>query len=178
MTTTTPPQPPQPPPSQGPPAQQPDASSRPGTLLVYGTIAVALAIVAVIAVLLAGVGRDGFNKGSVSELTAAMRAKGLEICSTDTPSGNGKGGSLTTQLIRVSTPGDCGDAIDVTIDTYKNARDRDAAARNAEMQERQRNYGVVYTWHQFTVYLQADDASTKPAIRDRVVSALDAVGAN
>jgi hypothetical protein len=175
MTTATPPQPQARPPEQ---PDQPDASWRSGTLLVYGTIAVALAIVAVIVVLLAGVGRDGFSKGSVAELTAAMRAKGLQICSMDTPSGNGKGGSLTTQLIRVSTPGDCGDAIDVTIDTYKNATDRDASARNAEMQERQRNYGVVYTWHQFTVYLQADDASTKTAIRDRVVSALDAVGAN
>ena len=46
------------------------------------------------------------------------------------------------------------------------------------MQERQRNFGVVYTWHQFTVYLQADDASTSTAVRDRVVAALDAVGAN
>lgn len=145
---------------------------------MYGIIAAALAIVAVIVVLLAGAGRDGFGKGSVSELTAAMRNKGLEICSTIAPAGNGKGGSLTTQVVHVSTPGDCGDAIDVTIDTYKNAADRDAAARNAEAQERQRNYGVVYTWHQFTVYLQADDASTKTAIRDRVVAALDAVGAN
>jgi hypothetical protein len=161
-----------------PEAQAPSPPARPGTLVVFGTIAGALAIVALIAVLLAGAGRDGFNKGSVSQLTAAMRAKGLEICGSIAPSGNGKGGSLTTQAVQVSTPGDCGDAIDVTIDTYKNAADRDAAARNAEAQERQRNYGVVYTWHQFTVYLQADDASTKTAIRDRVVAALDAVGAN
>ena len=158
------------------PAQSPP--DRPGTLLVFGTIAAALAIVAGIAVLLAGVGRDGFTKGSVSQLSAAMRASGLQICSTIAPAGNGKGGSLTTQVLHVSTPGDCGDAIDVTIDTYKNAAARDAGARNAEAQERQRNYGVVYTWHQFTVYLQADDASTRTAIRDRVVAALDAVGAN
>jgi hypothetical protein len=147
-------------------------------LLVFGTIAVALAIVAVIVVVLAGVGRDSFSKGSVSELTAAMRSKGLQICGTSAPSGNGKGGSLTTQALQVSTPGDCGDAIDVSIDTYKNAALRDAAARNAEAQERQRNYGVVYTWHQFTVYLQADDASSATGIRDRVVAALHAVGAN
>ena len=81
-------------------------------------------------------------------------------------------------MLTVSRPGDCGDAIDVQIDAYKDAAHRDAAARNAEMQERQRNYGVVYTWHQFTVYLQADDASTSMAVRDRVVAALDAVGAN
>jgi hypothetical protein len=148
-------------------------------LLVFGTIAAALAIVAVIAVLLAGVGRDAFSKGSVAELTSAMRAKGLQICSTIAPdTDNGKGGSLSTQVLHVSTPGDCGDAIDVTIDAYKNAADRNAAARNAEMQERQRNYGVVYTWHQYTVYLQADDASSAPPIRDKVVAALAAVGAN
>ncbi|HEX4431235.1 MAG TPA: hypothetical protein VHZ96_18335 [Frankiaceae bacterium] len=170
MTTATPPQP-----AESPPQPPPD---RPGALVVYGTIAVALAIVAVIVVLLAGVGRDSFTKGSVSELTSAMRAKGLVICSTIAPAGNGKGGSLTTQVLHVSTPGDCGDAIDVTVDTYKNAALRDAAARNAEMQERQRNYGVVYTWRQFTVYLQADDASTSTPLRDRVVAALDAVGAN
>ena len=149
------------------------------TVLVFGTIALALAIVAVIAALLAGVGRDGFNKGSVSDLEKALRSKGLEICSTIAPSsGDGKGASLTTQVLHVSRPGDCGNAIDIQVDSYRDAAHRDAAARYAEMQERQRNYGVVYTWHQFTVYLQADDASTSTAVRDRVVSALASVGAN
>ena len=167
--TAPPPATPQPSPAQEP--------ARP--LLVFGTIAAALAIVAVIAVLVAAVGRDHFTKGSVAQLETALRAKGLQICSAGAPdSGHGKGGSLSTQVLRVSTPGDCGDAIDVQVDAYKDAAHRDAAARNAEMQERQRNYGVVYTWHQFTVYLQADDASTRVAVRDRVVAALAAVGAN
>ncbi len=166
-----------PPPPNAPPAsQQPPGPARP--VAVYGTMALALAVVAVIVALLAGVGRDGFRQGSVGELEKALRAKGLVICSTSAPdSGHGQGGSLSTQVLHVSRPGDCGNAIDVQIDAWKDAAHRDAAARNAEMQERQRNYGVVYTWHQFTVYLQADDASTRVAVRDRVVEALDAVGA-
>jgi hypothetical protein len=170
MTTAAPP----PAPTQPPAPPEP---ARPW--LVFGTIAVAMAIVAGIAVLLAGVGRDRFTKGSVAQLETALRAKGLEICSAGAPdSGHSKGGSLSTQVLTVSRPGDCGSAVDIQLDAYKDAAHRDAAARNAEMQERQRNYGVVYTWHQFTVYLQADDASTSVAVRDRFVAALDAVGAN
>ena len=170
MTTAAPP----------PVPTQPSATPEPARpWLVFGTIAVALAIVAGIAVLLAGVGRDPFTKGSVTQLETTLRAQGLQICSAGAPDpDNGKGGSLSTQVLKVSRPGDCGDAVDVQIDAYKSAADRDAAARNAEMQERQRNFGVVYTWHQFTVYLQADDASTSVAVRDRFVAALDAVGAN
>jgi hypothetical protein len=165
--------------SAPPPTQPPEAPEPARPWLVFGTIAVALAIVAGIAVLLAGVGRDPFTKGSVTQLETALRAQGLQICSAGAPDpDNGKGGSLSTQVLKVSRPGDCGDAVDVQIDAYKSAADRDAAARNAEMQERQRNFGVVYTWHQFTVYLQADDASTSVAVRDRFVAALDAVGAN
>jgi hypothetical protein len=165
--------------SAPPPTQPPEAPEPARPWLVFGTIAVALAIVAGIAVLLAGVGRDPFTKGSVTQLETALRAQGLQICSAGAPDpDNGKGGSLSTQVLKVSRPGDCGDAVDVQIDAYKSAADRDAAARNAEMQERQRNFGVVYTWRQFTVYLQADDASTSTAVRDRFVAALDAVGAN
>jgi hypothetical protein len=167
--TAPPPVPPQPSPAREP--------ARP--FLVFGTIALALAIVAIIAVLLAAAGRDHFSKGSVGQLEKAMRAKELEICSAGAPdSGHGKGSSLSTQVLRVGNPGDCGNAIDVQLDAYQDAAHRDAAARNAEMQERQRNFGVVYTWHQYTIYLQADDASTSVGLRDRLVSALDAVGAN
>jgi hypothetical protein len=177
MSDATPPAPDAPAAPAPAPAREP--SDRSGALLAYGTITVALIIVAVIGVVLAGTGRDGFNRGSIAELTAALRAQGLVICGATAPdSGHGSGGSLSTQVLHVSLPGDCDNAIDVQIDTYQDAAHRDAAARNAEMQERQRNYGVVYTWHQFTVYLQADDASASTAVRDRVVAALDAVGAN
>ena len=81
-------------------------------------------------------------------------------------------------MLHVSRPATAATPIDLQIDAYRDAAHRDAAARDAEMQERQRNYGVVYTWHQFTLYLQADDASRSTAVRDRVVAALDAVGAN
>jgi hypothetical protein len=177
MTTATPPQQP------SPASSQPSPPQPARTLLVFGTIVVAIAIVAVIVVLVAGLGRDDFHKGSVTELESALRAKGVSICSTTAPdsgsgSGHGQGGALSTQVLHVSNPGDCGNAIDIQIDTWKDAAHRDAAARNAEMQERQRNFGVVYTWHQFTIYLQADDASTSTGLRDHIVAALAKVGAN
>ena len=46
------------------------------------TIAVALAIVAVIAVLLAGVGRDDFHQGLGRRARTALQRQGREICST------------------------------------------------------------------------------------------------
>ena len=81
-------------------------------------------------------------------------------------------------MLSVALPGECGNAIDLQINAYRNENDRDAAARNAQLQEKQRNYGVVYTWHRYTLYLQADDASGSTAVRDRVVDALDSVGAH
>ena len=152
-------------------------SSGPAVLAAVVTV-IALATVVVLAALIAGRGRDDFKGGSVAELEAALRAKNVAICSASAPdSGTGEGGSVSTQVLRVALPGNCGDAIDLRVDAYADQAHRDAAARNAEAQERQRNFGVVYTWHGYTLYLQADDASGDATLRDRVVDALDSVGA-
>ncbi len=153
------------------------SSARPAVLAAI-TTALALAAVVVIAVLVGGQGRDDFKDGSVAELTKALEAKQVAVCSTSSPDpGTGEGGSISRQVLRLALPGKCGDAIDLRVDGYADQAHRDAAARNAEAQERQRNYGVVYTWHRYTLYLQADDASADSELRDRIVDALDSVGA-
>ena len=149
---------------------------------VMAAIAVGMAFVAVVVLvaLFAGVGLDNFNAGSVDQLKKALRGHGLEVCSTTNSrdTGYAKGGATATAVLSVALPDDCSNAIHVQVDTYRNASDRDGAALNAEGQEKQRNYGVVYTWHRFTVYLQADDASGSTDVRNRVVDALESVGAN
>ena len=149
---------------------------------VMAAIAIGLAFIAVVVAvgLFAGVGRDSFSAGSVAQLKNALRAHGLDVCETTVSDDTGyaKGGAISTQVLSVALPNDCSNSIDVQVDTYRNASDRDGAAMNAEAQEKQRNYGVVYTWHHFTVYLQADDASGSTDVRNRVVDALESVGAN
>ncbi len=141
-------------------------------------LVLALVVVVVLAVIVGGRGRDDFKGGSVAELSKALTDHGLAVCSTGAPdSGRGEGGSISRQVLEVALPGRCGDAIDVRVDAYEDASHRDAAARAAELQERGHHAGVVYTWHRYTVYLQGDDASTETALRDRVVDALDSVGA-
>jgi hypothetical protein len=138
----------------------------------------ALVLVVVLAVIVAGHGRDDFKSGSVAELNTALTKQGLAVCSSGAPdSGSGDGGSISRQVLEVALRGKCGDAIDLRVDAYEDASHRDSAARAAEIQERGHHAGVVYTWHKYTVYLQGDDASTATAVRDRVVDALDSVGA-
>jgi hypothetical protein len=154
---------------------------RPQSLSRYGALAVfvlALAIVVSIVVVFASRGRDAFDRGgSVSELTKALHGKGLVVCSTSGPDQGREGGPTSTEVLHVALPSGCSDAIDLQVDAFKDAAHRDAAARNAEAVDRQRHYGVVYTWHRYTLYLQSDDASTGTDLRDRLIDALDSVGA-
>jgi hypothetical protein len=138
----------------------------------------AFGVVIACVLITAGHGRDDFDRVSVSTLTDSLRGHGLTVCSQTTPdTGHGSGGSISTQQIEVSMPGGCGDPAVLQLDAYKDASHRDAAARNAEVHARPRAFGTVYTWHRYTVYLQADDASRDASSRDRIVDALDAVGA-
>jgi hypothetical protein len=153
--------------------------SRRATVLAAVIAVAALAVVVVIAVVFAGTGTDDFHRGTVADLRKALHAKGLTVCTSTGPAPTGeKSGATTVEVLSVALPGECGSAIDLQINAYRNQGDRDAAARNAQLQEKQRNYGVVYTWHRYTLYLQADDASGSTAVRDRVVDALDSVGAH
>ncbi len=148
-------------------------------VLAAGALVVALTLVVTLAVVVGGRSRDAFDRGSVAELTNAFKAQGLAVCASSVPdTGTGDGGSTSRQVLSIALPAGCrDDRIDVRVDAYADQAHRDAAARNAEAQDRAHHFGVVYTWHQYTVYLQSDDASGDPAVRNRIVDALDAVGA-
>jgi hypothetical protein len=137
---------------------------------------VAFAAVTVIAVVVAGHERDDFDSASVTTLTDAFRSKGLTVCETSTAKAVGVG-AISSELIAVAA-GNCDDSVAVQVDGFDNRHNRDAAARNAELHARPRVFGTVYTWHRYTVYLQADDASADSSLVDQVVQALDSVGAH
>jgi hypothetical protein len=138
----------------------------------------AIAVVVAAVVLAAGRGRDGFGPGAVGDVTAALVEQGLTVCSTDAPDdGGGDGGSIASQVIAVAMPGQCANAVDLQVDEYSDSSQRDAAAREAESRLRPRAYGTVYTWARFTLYIQGDDASGSTDARDRLVAALDSIGA-
>jgi hypothetical protein len=141
-------------------------------------MAAALAVVIAAAVLVGGRGRDGFDRGSVDDLLTAFSTGGLAICSSTGPQkARDDGGPLSTEQVLVALPGGCGDPVTVQVDAYSDAAHRDAAARAVEGSTVPRTFGTVFTWHQFTIYLQADDASADSAVVDRIVSAADSVGA-
>jgi hypothetical protein len=137
----------------------------------------AVAAVVIIAALFAARGRDDFRAVPVTQLTDSLHSKGIAVCSSTGPDSGRKGEPISTQVLHLALPADCADPIDLQIDKFTNAAHRDAAARNAEAQDRQRHFGVVFTWHRYTLYLQSDDANTKTSLRDRVIDALDAAGA-
>ena len=140
------------------------------TVLVFGVVIGCVLLVA-------GRGRDRFDTGRADDLAAAIRQQGLTVCAESTAPARRNGTAVSTQEIRVAAAGDCADAVTIQLDAYRDAAHRDAAARNAEGKSRPRTVSTVFTWHQFTVYLQADDASGDSDVRDRVADALDAVGA-
>jgi hypothetical protein len=146
--------------------------------LAAGVLAVAIALIITFAVLVGGRGRDGFDQGSVDQLTQSLQAKGVTVCARTGPDGGqGSGGAESVEVFQVALDGACSQSIALQVNAYRDQAQRDAAARAAEVQDRPTGFGATFTWHQFVVYLQADDASGDPDLRDQVVSALDAVGA-
>lgn len=150
-------------------------------LSTIGALAVGIAAVAIVLCLAAVAGargRDQFGSGSAQDVITALQGHGLAICDAGAgDSGRGEGGALSTREIEAGRPGDCADTIVVQLDAFADVSHRDAAAREAEARLRPRAAGTVFTWQQFTIYLQADEASGHPAVRDGIVAALDSIGA-
>lgn len=70
---------------------------------------------------------------------------------------------------------DCHEGVvSLVVDTFANAADRDAAARNFESEVRPRGDGVVWTWGQCTIFAIA---GREPAVMDRLTTGLDRLGA-
>lgn len=139
---------------------------------------VAFVVIVLVAVHTAARGRADSHPVKVSVLTTALRHDHVSICSQSRPQPVAhSAGAVSLQYVDVALSADCSDAMQLQLRAYTDAAHRDAAARNAEGLIRPRTVATVFTWHQFTIYLQADDASADAGLRDRVVAALDAVGA-
>jgi hypothetical protein len=140
-------------------------------------VGAAFALVVAAAVLVGGSGRDEFGGGSVQQVQDALTGRGLVVCDGGFDDAGPDGGAVSTRELEVGADGDCGETLILQIDAYGDVGSRDAAARAAEGRHRPRTFGTVFTWRQYTLYLQADQAAGDAAIRDGIVEALEALGA-
>jgi len=165
---------------RGPASAAGRASTHHGISALVALAALILAFAAVLAaaVTVTGRGRDDFGGGSVDQLSRAFEQQGLTTCSgASTSEGPSEDGATSTREVQLGAQGDCSSTITVQIDAYDDAAARDTAARAVEVRQRPRVFGTVFTWRQFTIYLQADEASRDPTVRDAIVDALESVGA-
>ncbi|MGY1753457.1 hypothetical protein [Blastococcus sp. SYSU D01042] len=145
---------------------------RPGTVL--GTAVVLAPLLAVLGLVLwAGGGRAPFGDDADELVERAVRAAGLQVCSTAEDDEGWSAGAVSGRAHAVAA--DCpGDAATVVVDRFGSAAGRDAAARRFESQVRPRGSGAVLTLGDGTVLLQgAGDGE----VRERLVPALRAQGA-
>lgn len=154
-----------------------DRTHRGGAIASVAIIAVALAVVLVLVIVTAGRTRDDFDTATTGQLVTALQAEGLTVCNTQSSTGDRSHEAITTDVLRLALDGDCADGIELQADAYRTQDQRDAAARYAEGVDRRRTAGTVWTWHQYTLYLQGDEASGPTGLRDRIVDALEAAGA-
>jgi hypothetical protein len=154
-----------------------DRSHRLGTIASIAIAVFALAVVLVVPIVTVGRDRDRFDTATPTQLATALRGQDLTVCGTQQSTGSFSNDAVSTEVLSVALDGQCDDALDLQANAYRDAAQRDAAARSAEGVDRGRSAGTVWTWHQYVLYLQADEASGDPAVRDRIVDALDAVGA-
>jgi len=100
-----------------------------------------------------GEARDPFTRGmSFGTIEQAFQQQGLHLCSNK-PSDTLPNQAVAGREYRVALDCSTSDDAAVTIDRFKQAEDRDAAARNFEVQARPRAGGAVYTVGPFAVLI-------------------------
>ena len=120
-----------------------------------------------------GPGRADFENRHVSELTRALRAGGLEVCSVAANPDGLANQAISTKIVDAGI--DCHDErVSLIVDRFAEAEDRDQAARTFEAQARPRGDGVVWTWGPFTIFAVGD---REDSVMDRLTEALDRLGA-
>jgi hypothetical protein len=138
------------------------------------TVAAVVTVLAIAAgVAGCGGGRASFERRVFSEIERAFTAEGLQVCSVDKANRHANQ-AVASRQYRLAL--DCGsdDDTKVIVDEFSQAEDRDAAARNFEVQGRPRAGGEVWTLGRFSIVVsgQLDDDVVK-----RVTRALDGIGA-
>jgi hypothetical protein len=133
---------------------------------------VALAFVVVMAGA-CGAGRADFGDQRLSDVRAALRTGGLEICSeTRRPDGLANE-AIETRIYTVAI--DCAEErVRLTVDRFDDADARDGAARQFEALTRPRSDGVVWTLGPYTLFA---NGARDDAVMERLTDALDIAGA-
>ncbi len=135
-------------------------------------VAVAVALLA----LAAGCGsRDAFEPHTFDEVTNALTAEGIQICSSRLTDGHSNQAIAGREfVVAIDCQSGDDDQATIVVDEFDDVEDRDAAARNFEAHIRPRAYGAVWTFGQFAIYASGprDDQ-----VEERVTDALDKVGA-
>lgn len=138
-----------------------------------GALAVVVGVVLIAGSGCASSARSPFGGGSVPEIVAALRRHHLEICGPPVRHAPNANQAVATTAIQVAI--DCHDDHGiVVIDRFTSAEDRDAAARNFEVNTHPRLDGAVWTWKSFTINA-IGGASTE--VQDRITDAMDDLGA-
>jgi hypothetical protein len=117
--------------------------------------------------------RDPFERRTFSEIEQSFTDEGLNICA-EARDNNHANQAVSSRQYRVAIDCQTDDDAKVVVDEFAEAEDRDAAARNFEVQARPRAGGQVYTLGRFAVLVsgQLDDD-----VVDRVTKALKGIGA-
>jgi hypothetical protein len=137
-------------------------------------VKVRFAVAALILVAACGDRADFDTEASFDDIESAIIDGGLEICDT----GNGDDGraNQAVESRQYEVADNCGgdDTVPVDVDQFDDRDDRDAAARNFEVQVRPRGYGSVWTYGPFTIvtFGERDDA-----VEEQLTDILDGLGA-
>lgn len=152
----------------------PAAVRAPGrTALAAGAVVVAAGAAVLGLALWGGPGRAPFAAGSFPEVEGAIRASGLQVCSSAVRPDGLADRAVESRTYELAAR--CPDRrTAVVVDRFASPADRDAAARTFESLSRPRGSGVVWTLGDTTVLLHG---AGDRAVRDRLGAALDAAGA-
>lgn len=136
----------------------------------------ALALLA-LTLTLAACGGGKLERKRLSDIEAALRNAGLEICETavpDEPVENAEDEQLIS--VAVSCDDDQSRATVVVLG-WPDATARDAALRRFDVQSRPsaQNHGITWAYGQFTINVSGE---RDEGVVDRVVAAMDAIGAS
>lgn len=134
----------------------------------------AAAVAVALAVATSGCGsRDEFEARSFDVVSEALTAEGLQICGSRPTDGHANQAVAGREFV-VALDCQSDEETTVVVDEFADAEDRDAAARNFEVQVRPRAYGAVWTFGPFAIYASGprDDEA-----EERVIDALDRIGA-
>ncbi|MGH9025408.1 MAG: hypothetical protein ACRDWD_04730 [Acidimicrobiia bacterium] len=111
---------------------------------------------------------------SLADIEDAITNGGLEICDTVEDDDGQANEAVESRQYVVAFDCDSDDTVQVVVDEFDDAEDRDGAARNFESQVRPRGYGVVWTYGPFTIFTfgERDDA-----VEEQLTDNLDDLGA-